>query len=88
MDELAAAAAVVAMSIDDFAEEEFEQRPPCGVTAGGGAAMSIDVCIEQDKENVIVDAARCEVGDGDPEVSNSPALQLRPPSLHTQLYPT
>ena len=42
MDELAAAAAVVAISIDDFAEEDFEQRPPCGVSAGGDAAMSID----------------------------------------------
>ena len=47
MDELAAAAAVVAMSIDDFAEEDFEQRPPCGVTAGDDAATSIDVSIER-----------------------------------------
>ena len=75
MDELAAAAAVVAMSIDDFAEEDFEQRPPCGGTAGSDAATSNDMTIEQDKENVLVDAAKCEVGDGDPEVSNSPTLQ-------------
>ena len=76
MDELAAAAAVVAMSIDDFAEEDFEQHPPCGGTAGGDAATSNDTTIEQDKENVRVDAARCEVGDGNLEVSNSPTLQL------------
>ena len=47
MDELAAAAAVVAMSIDEFAEEELEQRPPCGVTAGSEAATSIDMTIDQ-----------------------------------------
>ena len=68
MDELAAAAAVMVVSIDDFAEEDFEQRPPCGGTAGGDAATSNDMTIEQDKENVLVDAAQCEVGDGDPEV--------------------
>ena len=88
MDELAAAAAVVAISIDDFAEEDFEQRPPCGVSAGGDAAMSIDESMEQDKENVLVDAAQSEVGDGDPEVSNSPILQFRPLARTTIPYLT
>ena len=36
MDELAVAAAVVAKSIDDFAEEDLEQRRLCGVAAGDG----------------------------------------------------
>ena len=74
MDELAAAAAVVAMSIDEFAEEELEQRPPCGVTAGSEAATSIDMTINQDKENDQVDAVQCEVEDGDPEVSKAPII--------------
>ena len=87
MDELAAAAAVMVVSIDDFAEEDFEQRPPCGGTAGGDAATSNDTTIEQDKENVLVDAAQCEVGDDDPEVTISPTLPLRPPCAHNHTQP-
>ena len=87
MDELAAVAAVLAMSIDDFAEEDLEQRPPCGVTAGSDAATSIDMSIEQDMENFLVDAAQCGVGAGDPEVSNSPTLQLHPPCAHNHTQP-
>ena len=86
MDELAAAAAVVAMSIDDFAEEEEEQRPSCDVTAGIDAETPFRMVIEADKENVLGDAAQCEVGDGDPEVSNSPTLQLRPPCAHNHTH--
>ena len=41
MDELAAAAAVVAMSIDGFAEEDLEQRRLCGVAAGDGGQTSM-----------------------------------------------
>jgi len=87
MDELAAAAAVVAMSIDDFAEEDFGQRQPCGVTTGSDAATSIDMSIEQDKENFVVDAAPCEVGDSNREVSNSPTLQLHPLCTHNHTQP-
>ena len=87
MDELAAAAAVVAMSTDDFAEEDFEQRPPCGFTAGSDAAASNEMTMEQDKENVRVDAAQSEVGDGDPEVTNSLTLQLHPPCMHNHTQP-
>ena len=41
--------------------------------------------IEQDKENVPVDAAQSEVGDGDPSVSSSPTFQLRPPFACTTI---
>jgi hypothetical protein len=87
MDELAAAAAVVAISIDDFAKEDFEQRQPCGFTAGSDAAASNEMTIEQDKETVPVDAAQSEVGDGDPSVSSSPTFQLRPPCMYNHTQP-
>ena len=42
MDELEAAAAVLAMSRDDFAEEDVEQRAPC-VEHSGSAAGTMAV---------------------------------------------
>ena len=63
MDELEAAAAVLAMSRDDFAEEEVEQRAPCAERSGSAAGTMAAEAMEVDKENIQVDAASREVED-------------------------
>ena len=51
MDELAAAAAVVAMATDDFAEEELEQRSFCGTVDAADVDMAAAGLMAEDKEN-------------------------------------
>lgn len=51
MDELAAAAAVVTMSVNGYAEAGFKQRPPCGDADGReGQGLPVEGT-EADKEN-------------------------------------
>ena len=87
MDELDAAAGVLAVSLDDFAEGDFEQRQPYGLNEGSDAATSMVNDEQQDKENIRVDAALSEVGDGHPEVSTCPKQPLLPPCVHNHTLP-
>ena len=84
MNELAAAAAVVAMSLDDNAGGSLEQRPPHGIAAGSEGLTSMEVCTEADKENISVDAAPSQAEDANPEVTaaqKNHARQLRARNL-------
>ena len=77
MDELAAAAAVVAIVTDANAPEDFGQRDIC-VTAG--VAMMQWRHAEtsaEDKENIKVHAAAGEPEDAPSEVPNAPPILLR-----------
>ena len=68
MDELAAAAAVVVMSVGDYAEAGIEQRPPCGDADGReGHGLPVEGT-EADKENNGGDAASGDVEDAKEQV--------------------
>ena len=79
MDELDAAAGVLAVSLDDFAEGDFEQRQPYGLNEGSDAATSMVNDEEQDKENIRVDAARPRVEDASCKVSTPPFVPCSQP---------
>ena len=71
MDELAAAAAVVAMPIHDFAEGGFEQRPPGGDANGReGRGLTVEDT-EANKESNTGDAASGEGEDATEQVSGA-----------------
>ena len=77
MDELAAAAAVVTMSIDDKAEEELGQRGSC-VTVGACDATMADVDTSaEDKENNDGHAAVATPEDAPSKVPNASPILLR-----------
>ena len=69
MTELAAAAAVVAMSIDDFAEEDLEQRGFCGAVGAGEVDVGNVEITTEDKENNNVHAATQDVEDAASKVT-------------------
>ena len=58
MDELEAAAAVLARSaMDDFTEEDFEQRVPASECSGSITVPTAAEAMEVDKENIMAGAA-------------------------------
>ena len=85
MDELAAAAAVVTMSVNGYAEAGFEQRPPCGDADGReGQGLPVEGT-EADKENNGGDAASgVDVEDAKEQVlfRLESALELSGHALH------
>ena len=74
MDELAAAARVLAVAADSDAEEETEQPGP-GVAAGRDErGLPADVEMAGEKENKDGEAARGQVGDANPQVTTAPCV--------------
>ena len=62
-DELAAAAAVLATSVDDYAESDLEQRTSCAAPSGdNGSGAALDV-IAVNEETKVGHAAVQEVDD-------------------------
>ena len=94
MDELAAAAAVLAVDVDDFADDDLEQPSHCGVAAGIDAHAPMEVSTEADKENFTADAAQSQGEDANPEVTptqenhaRQPCVcNLTPPDTHQFLH--
>ena len=77
MDELTAAAAVMAMSVDDFGEDDLEQYSP-------QVAPAVDEAQPPAAEAVIVDdamqggsTASCRPGIANPKVPIAPRIPLR-----------
>ena len=79
MDELEAAAAVLAVATDGFADEDLEQRPTMGSVAGGEAHLPTDEVMAVDKENLSVDAAPRDTEDGAHKVLFPTRAPLRKP---------
>ena len=79
MDELAAAAAVVAIATDANAPNDLEQRSFCG-NIGDGRVEMLDVeTMAEDKENNNVHAAAHEFEDAAFEVASAPPVLIRTP---------
>ena len=62
MDELVAAAAVVAMAVDDFAEEDLAQYAPCGAAAVDEAHYPAAAVMEADEEKDQAEVATMGMG--------------------------
>ena len=77
MDELAAAAAVVAMSIDSDAEEDLGQRGSSVTVGAGDAAMADVETSADDKENINGHAAVANPEDAPSKVPNAPPVLHR-----------
>ena len=77
MDELAAAAAVVAMATDVNAPEDLGQRDACVNFGVGDVAMADEHNVPEDKENNDVHAAAAEIEDAASKVTIAPRV-LRP----------
>ena len=77
MDELAAAAAVVDMSVDDNAGEDFVQRGSCGAVGASDVAMTDAASTAADKENNNVHAVAGEGEAVAPKVAKRPAVVIR-----------
>ena len=77
MDELAAAAAVVAMTIDDNAGSNVEQRGSCGTCGAADAAMADMDIVAVDKENINGHAAAGAVEDAASKVASAPRVLMR-----------
>ena len=76
MDELFAAAAVVAMTIDGFAGQHVGQRGVCGTFAGHHSRRLLERAKSEDKENNGGYAAVGDPEDAAVQVSNAPQVLL------------
>ena len=81
MDALAAAASVLAVGVDDFADDDLEQPSSCGIAAGDNAHAPMEESTEADKENFIVDAAPSQGEDANPEVTTTQETHARQPCV-------
>ena len=79
MDELAAAAAVVAMSIDDFADEDPALEVDAGSTAAGDAPPTMIDTSDGSKENERDSPEGCDNEAANPKVLILPAIPKRRP---------
>lgn len=79
MDELAAAAVVVSMATDGFADHEFGQRGTCGTFGTEDAARADVESTPDGKENNMGDAATGDPEDAALKVTNAPQELLRWP---------
>ena len=78
MDELAAAAAVVSMSVDDFAEVNGELEVAEGSATHAEAETPTIETLHDDKENERDLPEGCVLGAANPKVTNAPKLAKRP----------
>ena len=81
MDELAAAAAVVSLTIDPNADDEMGQRGACGTVSADDAAMPDVEATSVDKENAEAHAAVRHAEDVPSKVSNGPQMPRSTPSM-------
>ena len=79
MDELAAAAGVLAVATDSESEEEVEQPASCVAAGRDEGGSPADVEMVEDKENKDVEAARGQPGDADPQVTDAPRVAIPTP---------
>ena len=81
MDELAAAAAAVAMAVDDYAEADVEQRALCGDDDGcDGCGLAVEDT-EANTENSRGDAASGDIEDAKEQVSFAPKVPSHVPCM-------
>ena len=80
MDELAAAMEVAAMSLDSDFEEDLEQPSTNGHPSQVEGATPTEEAMAEDKENHDGDAAHCQPGAADPQVTNCFPVPICTPS--------
>ena len=78
MDELAAAAASVAVDDESEAEEDLEQRAPGGAESGAKAGASAFEAFDRGKENYSGDAAPPRLEDAKSKVCTLPSVPCCP----------
>lgn len=77
MDEPTAAAAVVATSVDDFAEEDLEQYVPHGAAAVDEPHRPAEEAAEAQEANDSGSTVPSEPEIANPKVTNAPIMPLR-----------
>ena len=77
MDELTAAAAVMAMAVDDFGEEDFEQYSPHETHASHEAQPPAAEAVDVDDVMQGGSTASCGPGIANPKVPIAPSIPLR-----------